>query len=234
MELLEVVSPLLGARCSVLVADDRTCVVVDAGALVADTVVDLVEERDLRPQAVLATHGHADHTWDAGRLGLRLGVPVVVHAHDAYRLHDPWGTLGSLGAAVGTADGPLAAELRRLGADPADWVVPHDVGLLGGPDAAEQLVLGSIRLQVLHAPGHTEGSVVYLLQPDGERPVALTGDVLFAGTIGRTDLPGGDPAAMTRTLRHVVAALPPETLVLPGHGPATDMATELARNPYLR
>ncbi len=235
MELLEVTSPLLGARCTVVVADDGSCVVVDAGALVAATVLTAVEERGLRPQAVLATHGHADHTWDAAELARRLDVPVVVHAADAYRLQDPWGTLGALGRAVGYAEGPLAAELRRLGADPAAWVAPSTVRLLGEDGAAEdRLELGGLTLHVRHAPGHTEGSVLYLLEPEGDAPVALTGDVLFAGTIGRTDLPGGDPAAMARTLRDVVRALPPRTVLLPGHGPATDLATELARNPYLR
>lgn len=235
VELIEVLSPLLGARCTVVVADDGSCVVVDAGALVSDTVTAAVRERGLRPQAVLATHGHADHTWDAGRLAARFGVPVVLHAADAYRLEDPWGTLGALGRAVGAADGPLAAELRRLGADPADWAPPAEVVLLDGDAAGDAaLELGGVTLHVRHAPGHTEGSVLYVLDPEGDRPVALTGDVLFAGTVGRTDLPGGDAAAMRRTLRNVVCTLPPQTVLLPGHGPATDLATELDRNPYLR
>lgn len=229
------ISPLLGARCTVVIAEDGSCVVVDAGALVADTVLAAVRQRGLRPQAVLATHGHADHTWDAGRLAARLEVPVVVHAADAYRLDDPWGTLGPLGRAVGTADGPLAAELRRLGADPAAWQPPPEVVLLGAGEPGDTVLqLGGVTLHVRHAPGHTEGSVLYVLDQDGDRPVALTGDVLFAGAIGRTDLPGGDPVAMGRSLRLAVSTLPPQTVILPGHGPATDLATELARNPYLR
>lgn len=235
VELIEVVSPLLGARCTLVVADDGSCVVVDAGGLVADTVTSAVQQRGLRPQAVLATHGHADHTWDAGRLAARLRVPVVLHAADAYRLDDPWGTLGGLGRVVGDADGPLAAELRRLGADPADWSPPAELVLLGRDTADDGVLeLGGVTLHVRHAPGHTEGSVLYVLDAEGDRPVALTGDVLFAGTVGRTDLPGGDPAAMRRTLREVVSTLPPQTVLLPGHGPATDLATELDRNPYLR
>lgn len=231
-------SPVLATRCSLVVADDGSCVVIDAGALVAQTVLAMVDERGLRPQAVLVTHGHADHTWDTGRLAQQLGVTVVVHAADLYRLHDPLGTLGELGEPAGSTGrpaGPLATELRRLGADPTVYTPPVDVRLVGADGASEEwLELGGIRLLARHAPGHTEGSTVYLLDPEGERPVAFTGDVLFAGTVGRTDLPGGDLAEMTRTLRTVIATLPPSTVVLPGHGPATDIATELARNPYLR
>ena len=232
------ISPVLGARCSLVVADDGSCVVIDAGALVAASLLAVVDERGLLPQAVLATHGHADHAWDAGRLAAQLEVPVVVHAADVYRLHDPLGTLGELGEPAGSTgrpEGPLAAELRRLGADPAAYIPPADVRVVGADGAPEEwLELGGIRLLARHAPGHTEGSTLYLLDPEGDQPVAFTGDVLFAGTIGRTDLPGGDLAAMTRTLRTVIAALPPTTVVLPGHGPGTDIATELARNPYLR
>ena len=97
MQVITVVSAVFGARCSVLVHDDGSCVVIDAGAGVTDDVLALVEERHLRPAAVLATHGHVDHTWDAGPLSDALGVPVVLHAADVYRLADPFGTLGLLG-----------------------------------------------------------------------------------------------------------------------------------------
>ncbi len=93
------------------------------------------------------------------------------------------------------------------------------------------LDLDGVTLVARHAPGHTEGSTIYLL--DGPGPVALTGDVLFAGTIGRTDLPGGDDLVMSRTLREVVEHLPLEARLLPGHGPATLLAKELRPNPYL-
>jgi glyoxylase-like metal-dependent hydrolase (beta-lactamase superfamily II) len=89
-----------------------------------------------------------------------------------------------------------------------------------------------VTLVARHAPGHTEGSTLYLLAAGDDR-VAFTGDVLFAGSVGRTDLPGGDPVAMAATLREVVGALPPGTHVLPGHGPATRVDAELATNPYL-
>ncbi|MGN8245496.1 MBL fold metallo-hydrolase [Cellulomonas soli] len=248
MQIVEVLAPVLGARCLVLAADDGVCVVVDAGAGVADRVEALVRERGWRPQAVLATHGHLDHTWDAGVLSARWGVPVVLHAGDVYRLADPFGSLGVLGrglaGAVSEATSPLGQALVASGIDPAGYVAPVRVEPFGGGAASASgrsadvtLTWGALRIVARHAPGHTEGSTVYLLddegRAEGEVSLAITGDVLFAGSVGRTDLPGGDPAAMARTLREVVAVLPRGAVVLPGHGPASDVASELTHNPYL-
>ncbi|TQL04235.1 glyoxylase-like metal-dependent hydrolase (beta-lactamase superfamily II) [Cellulomonas sp. SLBN-39] len=234
-----VVAPVFATRCSVLVAPDGACVVVDAGAGAAGPVLLLVEEHAWRPQAVLATHGHADHVWDAAALCDAWGVPLVLHARDAYRLDDPFGTLGVLDPRDPT--GPLTAALAAAGADVGSWTVPARVEPFGGDEpsgrtADVDLDLGGVRLRARHAPGHTEGSTLYLL--DGVpaaagAPVVLSGDVLFAGGVGRTDLPGGDAATMARTLAQVVAVLPPDAPVLPGHGPATDVRTELATNPWL-
>jgi hydroxyacylglutathione hydrolase len=235
MQVVTVVSAVFGARCSVLVDDDGSCVVIDAGAGVTDDVLALVAQRELRPAAVLATHGHVDHTWDAGRLSAALDVPVVLHAADVYRLADPFGTLGLLGSSGHPShdpSGPLAQAIAATGIDPASYEPPRRVEPFGTATDARSadtvLELGSLRIVARHAPGHTEGSTLYLLGS-----LAFTGDVLFAGSVGRTDLPGGDDATMQRTLREVVATLPPETVVVPGHGPTTDIATELVHNPYL-
>ena len=230
--MLTVESPVFGARCSVLVAPDGTCVVVDPGALVAPTVVGVVRERGLSPQAVLLTHGHVDHCWDAAAVSDELGVPVRVHAADAYRLADPFGTLGVLGGASHDPSGPLAQALAAAGADPGTYRRPERVEPFGTPQGPRDddvaLPCGGLAIVARHAPGHTQGSTLYLVED-----VVLTGDVLFAGTIGRTDLPGGDGATMQRTLREVVARLDPALVVVPGHGPTSDVATELAHNPYL-
>lgn len=236
MQLITVVAPVFGANCYVLAADDRTCVIVDPGGGAAAGVRRAVEENGLVPVAVLATHGHVDHTWDAGELTEEYGIPLRLHRADAYRLADPFGTLG-LGSAHDPA-GPLAQSLAAVGVSPADYRAPARVEPFGaepgqdGRSADEVLELGGLRLVARHAPGHTEGATLYLLDVL-PAPVAFTGDVLFSGTVGRTDLPGGDDQVMARTLREVVRALPGDTVVLPGHGPGTTMDDELGRNPYL-
>ncbi|MGF0116903.1 MBL fold metallo-hydrolase [Promicromonospora sp. Marseille-Q5078] len=242
MQILLVVAPVFATNCCVVVAGpsgrDADCVVVDAGAGTAPEVEALVAERRLTPRAVLATHGHVDHTWDAAALCARYGVPLRVHAADAYRLSDPFGTLGLDDARRGGGDpgvsGALAQALAATGRRPEDYRVPDVVEPFGAgagaaPGDEGDLVAGAVRLRALHAPGHTEGSTL-LVAGD----VVLAGDVLFAGGVGRTDLPGGDAATMARTLRDVVGRLDPELGVVPGHGPTTTVGRELATNPYLR
>lgn len=209
-------APLLSTNCYLVVDEDRSCVVVDPGGGAADQLRDVVAADRLTPLAVVLTHGHVDHTWSAAQISHEFSVPVWIHADDAYRLADPLGTLG-----------PLGAELAELA----------DEGALGSPAAPERVATfttGSMAqvagLAAMHAPGHTQGSTVYLLS---EPSIAFTGDVLFAGSIGRTDLPGGDDRAMGATLRGL-ADLDPATVVLPGHGPASTVGVELETNPYLR
>jgi|APAga8741243762_1050094.scaffolds.fasta_scaffold00084_70 hydroxyacylglutathione hydrolase len=218
MRILTLTAPVYGASCYLIAADDGDTVVVDAGGGVADAVARVVDEQGLRITGVLATHGHADHVWDAPRVAARAGVPVTVHAADAYRLADPLAPLG------GTSSGVYAALLAE--GLSTDWEPPTELETIG---ADGELAFGSVRLTARHAPGHTEGSTLYLID---DRAVC-TGDVLFRGTIGRTDLPGGDHATMEQTLRTVVARLPRSAAVLPGHGPSSVVADELAGNPFL-
>lgn len=208
-------APLLGANCYLVGTGGSACVIVDPGRGADEAIVAALEADGLTPTAVLLTHGHLDHSWSSAELAARYGIPVRVHADDVYRLRDPIGSLGPLGAQIaalaGEPDGPPAP----AAVEPFTDAVPF------------------AGFTVLHAPGHTEGSTVFLLEAPGEPTVALTGDVLFAGTVGRTDLPGGDATAMARTLRRL-AALPADTRVLPGHGPVSTIDGELATNPHLR
>ena len=215
VELRVMVAPVFGTNCCVL-SSGTDCVVIDAGAGVADAVARLVDDEGLTPRAVLATHGHADHTWDAGDLCARYEIPMRLHEADAYRLADPFGTLSpALEAALG---------LHR-----DDYRAPAVVEPFGTPGGSAVLTFGELVLHALHAPGHTEGSTLY--RSDDE--VILTGDVLFAGSVGRTDLHGGSGQVMAETLRDVVRSLDPALAVVPGHGPATTVERELRTNPFL-
>lgn len=223
-------APVFGTNCYVVGGDESggDCVVIDAGVGVAGAVRRLIAGAGLTPRAVLATHGHVDHTWDAAELCDEYGVPFVLHAADAYRIADPFGTIEHTGAGV---SGALGYALGAAGAVPGSYREPEAVEAV---DVGEARVLrfGSVELTAVHAPGHTQGSTLYLVGTPGPG-AALTGDVLFAGTIGRTDLPGGDGATMARTLADVVGRLDDRWRVLPGHGPETTMAREKRTNPFL-
>lgn len=226
-----VVSSLLGASCHVLADERRRAVVVDPGLGVRDEVLDVVRAEHLDVRGVLVTHGHVDHTWDAAVLSTALDVAVHVHEHDAHRLADPFGTLGPLGSQLAVLAGSDVRRPERVATFEAapDGAVRLDLPPAGReagePDAADVLTVHG-----LHLPGHTEGSTAYLWSGGA---VVLTGDVLFAGTIGRTDLPGGDATAMAASLGRL-ADLPADAVVLPGHGPASTIGAELATNPFLR
>ena len=210
-------------NCYVVAASEGApCVVVDPGIGVEDQLDALLREHDLQPVAVLLTHGHVDHTFSVAPVCGARGIPAYVHPDDRDQLADPVKYLS-----------PQSGQLfgGRL-----TYTEPDDVLLL---DPAAPLELAGLRIGIDVAPGHTTGSVMFRLpgeESDGEAgaPVVLSGDVLFAGSIGRTDLPGGSWEAMQRTLADVVLPLPDETVVLPGHGPATTMERERASNPYLR
>ncbi|WP_278234524.1 MBL fold metallo-hydrolase [Isoptericola sp. AK164] len=240
MDVHVVVAPVFGTNCCVVVADTahpdgrRDCVVVDAGAGTAGPVTELVAERSLLPRAVLATHGHVDHTWDAAELCRRFDVPLRLHAADVYRIADPFGTIGRGGgsAAATSVSDALVQALDGFGCTPRDYAAPERIEPFEGPTA--EVVAGDVTLHARHAPGHTEGSTLYLVDgSDGGAGVLLSGDVLFAGGVGRTDLPGADVEAMLTTLRQVVRPLDPALGVVPGHGPTTTVGRELATNPFL-
>jgi hydroxyacylglutathione hydrolase len=227
-----------GTNCYVVApGPGEECLVVDPGIGVLDTLSELLREHRLRPAAVLLTHGHLDHVFSVTPVCGASGIPALVHGDDAYRLKDPIAL--------------LAPDLRLMLAaqfgDAATWHEPDDVRTFVD---GEVLSIAGLDVTVRHAPGHTEGSVIFGLDGVPDSPVlpgaltpaagparptstVLSGDVLFAGSIGRTDLPGGSPEAMQRSLRDVVLPLPDDVLVLPGHGPATTMGRERATNPYL-
>lgn len=224
-------APVFGTNCYIVAPEaGEECVVVDPGIEVLDQLEATLLEHRLRPAAVLLTHGHLDHTYSVTPVCGAHGVAAYIHPDDVYRLKDP----------LADFDAGFVAMLEAQFGKAATWAEPDDVVQV--VDGARFQVAG-LDIGVRHAPGHTEGSVLFDLPGVPEEPVAqaahvvaatvISGDVLFAGSIGRYDLAGGDAAAMRRTLGEVVLALPDDVLVLPGHGPATTMARERATNPYL-
>lgn len=205
----------------------QECVIVDPGVGVEETVRAVLAEHRLKPAAVLLTHGHLDHVYAVTPV-CGGETAAYIHTDDHYRLKDP----------LALVSGPLLSMIEQQFGQKATWREPEHVIEL---DGAQRLQLAGLDVEVMPAPGHTEGSVMFALPgvPTGVEGVEVTstvlsGDVLFAGSIGRTDLPGGDGAAMQRSLRDVVLPLPDTTLVLPGHGPATTMDRERTTNPYLQ
>lgn len=211
-----------GTNCYVVAtAAGEQCVVVDPGKDAAQGVEDAVREHGLQPVAVLLTHGHIDHVWSVVPVCGSYGVPAYLHPDDRYRIADPAGSMA----------GPTRALLDELTGGRLPSTEPDDVRDLVDGGALE---VAGLQLVVDHAPGHTEGSVMFRRAGDGDLPpLLLSGDVLFEGSIGRTDLPGGDHDAMLTSLRSKVLPLDDETVVLPGHGSTTTIGRERDSNPYL-
>lgn len=191
---------------------DPDCWIVDASFEPAP-IVEFVQARNLRPVALILTHAHVDHIAGVtevvsacSRRGAPL--PVWVHAAEAAWLHDPMLNLSALGGVAVTAPGP-----DRL--------------LQGG----ETLELGASRWTVLHTPGHSPGGITLSNPASG---IALVGDTLFAGSVGRSDFPGSDQETLFQSIRTKLYTLPEATRIYPGHGPASTIGRERKHNPYVR
>lgn len=191
------------------------CVIVDPGQRSAGRIAELVARHRLVPEAVIVTHGHMDHTWDAVPVARRYGVPVHIHPDDRFMLGAP--------AAGLPADFP--SEL--LDGHPNEE--PADVRLLA-PDR-DVLEVAGLTLHTAHVGGHTPGSVV--LHCEADESLLLTGDALFAGTLGRTDGPGGSASRLRDGLGSVCAPLDDATVVLPGHGGTTTLGRERRLHAFL-
>jgi hydroxyacylglutathione hydrolase len=199
------------------------CLIIDPGFDAEAGLRDVLTERRLKPVAVVLTHGHLDHLFSVTPVCRSYASSCWVHGLDRALLSDPWLAMGSESKAM----------VEQLTGHPVTFTEPDDVHELVDGATVE---LAGLKLGVLHAPGHTPGSVMYATPyPDDDmEEVVFSGDVLFAGSIGRTDLPGGDHAAMLESLRTKVLPLADRSVVLPGHGPQTTVARERAHNPYLQ
>jgi hydroxyacylglutathione hydrolase len=222
------------ANCYVIApAPGEECVIVDPGQDAEDGIEEILREHRLKPVAVLLTHGHLDHVWSVAPVCGAKDIPAYIHPADRAMLSDPGRGF------------PLAVTQELFGG--LTFTEPDDVLELAD---GMTLNLAGVELTVDHAPGHTRGSVAFRLPggsgagpgagpaagtnlAEGEAGTMFSGDLLFAGSIGRTDLPGGDYQTILASLARVCLPLPDETIVLSGHGPATTIGAERHSNPFL-
>lgn len=188
-------------------SDRPAAFAVDPGLGTVDKVCELLEQFGAQLECVVLTHGHIDHTRECAEFD----VPVYIHPDDEVMLDPKWGAPGQFAQLFRTDDMKMPEDLRPL-------------------EAGSTMTFAGIDFRIVHAPGHSPGSSILINE---EENVALTGDVLFAGTIGRTDLPLGDPAAMNESLAGPVWDLDDSLTLLPGHGAATTMDKERRTNPFL-
>lgn len=240
MKIRRYTSKLFGENTYIAHTDEHA-VVIDPGAGTKAAIEEYLSAQQLQLKAILLTHGHADHVWECGQYA----CPVFISEPDRYRLDDPAVTTG--GDRLNLLQAPALQpylpfqkpeDLRTFSAD------FYSSGLTFAPGVV-------IRGMLL--PGHSEGMTVFLLgettwetdsqlsdDPSLQREiqagdtVVLTGDLLFASGVGRTDLPGGDERTMRHSLRSFSNSFPPESVLLPGHGPATTLNREIMENIYLR
>jgi hydroxyacylglutathione hydrolase len=212
------------ANCYVVASGPgQECVIVDPGQDAEPGINELLAEHRLRPAAVLLTHGHIDHIWSVAPVCDAKGIPAYIHPRDRALLSDPAKGL------------PLGTGQELFGG--LEFTEPDDV-----KELADGMTLNLVGLEITvnHAPGHTAGSVTFRLPLENSAAAAhetddvlFSGDLLFAGSIGRTDLPGGDYATILRSLERVCLPLPDPTVVLSGHGPQTTIGAERRTNPFL-
>ena len=206
------------ANCYVVApAPGEECLIIDPGQDAEAGIAELTDRYRLRPAAVLLTHGHIDHVWSVAPVCGARGIPAYIHPADRALLSDPARGL------------PVAPFQQLFGG--LTFTEPDDVVELADGMTLE---LAGVPLTVDHAPGHTPGSLTFRLPAAAaDEGTLFSGDLLFAGSIGRVDLPGGDYATILESLARVCLPLPDETVVLSGHGPQTTIGAERSANPYL-
>jgi hydroxyacylglutathione hydrolase len=198
----------LQCNCSVI-GDEATreAIVIDPGDNI-DQVLGLIRKHNLQVKQIVITHAHIDHVGGATKLRAATGAPILLNQND-YAL------------------------LKMLDVQAA-WIgmpAPEKVEIDGSLGQADSVKINGLEGQVLHTPGHTEGSICLYFPAQNK---LIAGDTLFAGSIGRTDLPGGSFEKILRSIHDQVLALPDATIVVPGHGPLTTIGEERETNPFLQ
>src|ERR1700733_687627 len=205
----EEILPVAPLRCNCSVIGDETsreAMVIDPGDDLQE-VLALIRKHDLQVKQIVITHAHIDHVGGAMKLRAATGAPILLNQNDYALLK------------------MLDAQAAWIGVVP-----PGKVEIDRSVSTGETVTAGSVTANILHTPGHTEGSICLYFAADKK---LIAGDTLFAGSIGRTDLPGGSMQKILRSLHDTVLALPDETVVVPGHGPLTTIGEERETNPFL-
>jgi len=199
---------MLGCNCSILGDEvNREAIVIDPGDEIG-RIQQLIAKHGLTVKMIVITHAHIDHIGGAQKLRAATGAPVYMHEDDQF-----------------LAD-QLAVQAGWLGME-----TPENPGIDVSAHEGDVLRAGSIAAEVLHTPGHTPGSISLYIPLESR---VIAGDTLFEGSIGRTDLPGGDTPQIGRSIRGKLYTLPDETIVIPGHGGATSIGKEKRTNPFVR
>lgn len=216
------IAPMFATNCWIIANEARgECIIIDPGASylsatdssgISDEIELIVSEEGLKPVAALLTHGHLDHTFSVKPLADGFQIPTYIHSEDRRFIAEPAGILSR----------EFASHLESM-----QFSEPENVELLR--DGAILEFLG-LKIRAIHAPGHTRGSLMFMVNEEA----LISGDVLFAGSIGRTDLPSGSASDMRKTLMTKVLPLDDDIRVLPGHGPETTIKLERKRNSYLK
>ena len=207
-------APMFATNCWILAAEKGSeCIIVDPGMPNISAEIEMIiEEEGLKPVAVLLTHGHLDHTFSVIPLADGYSIPAYIHSEDRKALLHPELLLSK----------EFASSLATK-----EWNEPNEVRELKNNQKFEAVGLD---ITAIHAPGHTAGSLMFTVNDE----VLISGDVLFAGSIGRSDQPTGSSDAMARTLKTKIIPLGDHLRVLPGHGPDTTIEYERRSNPYLK
>ncbi|KKB42922.1 MBL fold metallo-hydrolase [Bacillus thermotolerans] len=197
----------LQTNCYILSNDEKECIIFDPGAE-GESLVAWLKQNGLKPLAVLLTHAHFDHIGAVEQVRQEFHIPVYLHKEEEEWMENP------------ALNGSARFELGEVKARAADHLLTNEAAL----------TIGSFSFRLFHTPGHSPGSISYFFE---EGNVVFAGDTLFMGSIGRTDLRGGNHEQLLKSIHNHLLSLPEEVIVLPGHGPATTIGDEMDSNPFL-